>query len=407
MTSQAQLSNLLQLINVGTSNNSGNGDPLRVCFQKDNSNALALAGAISTNFVFTGNTTLAYGAQPTVTLNGVTNNVAWFSIGVPQGPPATNAVYPTATFTLLDTNPIVFSGSNYLGLFTNVYKYTLNVPEVGAGGLNLTGTSNEVENLYYSQDNMNWFQVTNNPCLLTNMTGVYLSVSGQSGTNAGEVILTGVQNPAYIGANVDLSAEIVHVADGGVTNLAVNFETVQAMIYNATANGWSAQGGGIAYAPYGSNVCQLVSSTLTFSRGLTFISSGTNWQLSLQTTNLPLGGVLVESTNLTLSGGGFQAFTGGYSVATNAGVVTFTIPKANVAGSYGFFQVGTIAFDGMMIWPWLALQSGIAFATNTIATASSSTFGFGAGLMTCDTNYLYLSVGTNAWRRIAIPTNTW
>jgi len=43
----------------------------------------------------------------------------------------------------------------------------------------------------------------------------------------------------------------------------------------------------------------------------------------------------------------------------------------------------------------------------TIATSTNSTFGRGAGLITGDTNYIYISVGTNAWRRISVPTNTW
>ena len=34
-------------------------------------------------------------------------------------------------------------------------------------------------------------------------------------------------------------------------------------------------------------------------------------------------------------------------------------------------------------------------------------FGDGAGLLAGDTNYLYVSVATNLWRRISIPTNTW
>jgi len=49
----------------------------------------------------------------------------------------------------------------------------------------------------------------------------------------------------------------------------------------------------------------------------------------------------------------------------------------------------------------------LLLAPGTIATSTNSTFGRGAGLMTGDTNYIYISVGTNAWRRISVPTNTW
>jgi len=37
----------------------------------------------------------------------------------------------------------------------------------------------------------------------------------------------------------------------------------------------------------------------------------------------------------------------------------------------------------------------------------SSTFGYGAGLLACDSNNLYVSIGTNIWSRINLQTNTW
>lgn len=49
----------------------------------------------------------------------------------------------------------------------------------------------------------------------------------------------------------------------------------------------------------------------------------------------------------------------------------------------------------------------LLLAPATITTSTNSTFGHGAGLLTGDTNYLYISVGTNAWRRIGVPTNGW
>jgi len=43
----------------------------------------------------------------------------------------------------------------------------------------------------------------------------------------------------------------------------------------------------------------------------------------------------------------------------------------------------------------------------TVTNSTNSTFGYKAGLLALDTNYLYFSIGSNTWRRIAIPTNTW
>ncbi len=53
------------------------------------------------------------------------------------------------------------------------------------------------------------------------------------------------------------------------------------------------------------------------------------------------------------------------------------------------------------------LQTNTLLVSNTITAATNSTFGYGAGLLSFDPNYIYISIGTNTWRRISIPTNTW
>lgn len=58
----------------------------------------------------------------------------------------------------------------------------------------------------------------------------------------------------------------------------------------------------------------------------------------------------------------------------------------------------------------LGVPSSILFTTNgvfeynlqTITNSTDSTFGYGAGLMLWDTNYVYVSVGTNLWKRTAL-----
>ena len=55
---------------------------------------------------------------------------------------------------------------------------------------------------------------------------------------------------------------------------------------------------------------------------------------------------------------------------------------------------------------YLATNSPLVFS-NTVGHSTNSTFGYGAGLLACDTNWVYVSIATNTWRRISIPTNTW
>jgi hypothetical protein len=127
----------------------------------------------------------------------------------------------------------------------------------------------------------------------------------------------------------------------------------------------------------------------------------TNFLLTIAQTNLSTGWFLQQSTNLSLTAG-FTLWTN-YTAVTNSGLVTLTIP--NTAPVAFFRVVNSISFASSFFVP-LGVPE-IAYVTNTITHSTNSTYGYGAGLMDCDTNYIYVSVGTNAWRRLAIPTNTW
>jgi hypothetical protein len=52
----------------------------------------------------------------------------------------------------------------------------------------------------------------------------------------------------------------------------------------------------------------------------------------------------------------------------------------------------------------LTVNNGIFSAPYTVTNSTDSTFGFGAGLLRWDTNYLYVSVGTNLWKRVALSS---
>ena len=55
----------------------------------------------------------------------------------------------------------------------------------------------------------------------------------------------------------------------------------------------------------------------------------------------------------------------------------------------------------------VATVSLVLLTPKTITSYTNSTFGYGAGMFCADTNYLYLSTGTNRWRRLAWETNAW
>ena len=52
----------------------------------------------------------------------------------------------------------------------------------------------------------------------------------------------------------------------------------------------------------------------------------------------------------------------------------------------------------------LALSNIISLAPTTVANATNTTWSQGAGLVCVDTNYVYVSVGTNRWKRVAVST---
>lgn len=52
--------------------------------------------------------------------------------------------------------------------------------------------------------------------------------------------------------------------------------------------------------------------------------------------------------------------------------------------------------------PFLSASPNMFFLIPTTVTNSTdSTYGYGAGLICLDTNYIYFSVGTNQWKRVA------
>jgi hypothetical protein len=145
----AQVSNQLNLVNVGTGGNTGTGDPLRTAFQKINTNLLTIAAAIDalpagssvTNIVFTNTTTLPAGSSVTVTNLGVVGGIAFFSSASPLARPERPAhreripsrlTAPRMRFILQRKSPcltpILILPPAIIGRFTNVVQVRINAP---------------------------------------------------------------------------------------------------------------------------------------------------------------------------------------------------------------------------------------------------------------------------------------
>jgi len=96
-------------------------------------------------------------------------------------------------------------------------------------------------------------------------------------------------------------------------------------------------------------------------------------------------------TNYTYTGT-YLSSLGGTSTGS---VAVYALASPELNGRFNQFKSQSFEFEKVRLVP------------STVTNSGSSTYGLGAGLIGADTNYLYISVGNNAWRRIAIPTNTW
>lgn len=147
--------------------------------------------------------------------------------------------------------------------------------------------------------------------------------------------------------------------------------------------------------------------------GLGFSVSGTNLIVKAAQTNLTAGYTMQMSTNVTLSpNNGFTTFTNILGFSTNSGIVSFTNAiKSSIPTA--FYRIlsssssSSSAFYVPVSLPYVVFGTNSNYPTLTVTHSTNSTFGYGAGLIACDTNYIYVSVGTNAWNRISISTNTW
>ena len=51
-----------------------------------------------------------------------------------------------------------------------------------------------------------------------------------------------------------------------------------------------------------------------------------------------------------------------------------------------------------------SMAAVLQLTPRTVTNASDSTWGNGSGLVCCDSNYVYVSVGSNVWKRVALSS---
>jgi hypothetical protein len=355
------------------------GDPWSTAASKLNSMLSYLFNRLGTNapFGFTNTTTLAAGSSATVTNVGTVNGIAYFQLGIPQGLPGTNtvtayvftnSVLSSSSYVLTNINPLYCNGSNFIGSFSQLYKYSLVLPNTGSG---LSPGVNLVESLIISTNGgTSWF--TNDATTVAIWTNVLVSVVGDNNTNyAGAITLYGLDHPEVYGRTNTSEGQYWTFDDPVNDQNPVTLAYLKTYIANATGLSWQLIGNHYVYAPYGqTNIDMAIS--MAGGGWITSIKPvSTNWVLTA--TNIIPGYQLQISTNLSLTYG--WSSPGTYTTTTNlysaTNQWTFTIPKANIPASYAFFRLATFKSVSTTIYPPLVLKSATVWTSNAWSDALS------------------------------------
>jgi len=371
-------------------------------------------GPVITNFIFTA-TNLPAGSAATVVVTGVTNGIAYVFQGIPAAAPNTNTitaynftnqVLSSRQIPVYTTNyafwDVASHGSNFLGRFAGVVDWRLNggddagnppIPMPVKLMASFSGSNSwfELTNSFVTQSNISLSIVTNGP-----------SQSGGHQVNGGYCTIYTLDHwELYKKDNVfdyQTLRRNTPPVDGADLVTKSYVDAAIAFAINSAFNlGTDSQGiSHYKYSVMGSEVVDLVG--VFKSVQITgCVSDGLgNVVLSIPVTNLVAGWQLQTTTNIALGGPGFTTFTN-YAAVTNTGVLNLTVAMTQPQ----------LFFRGIRIYG-VAMKIG---SNLPVDHSTNSTFGMGAGLIVQSqiggTNYIVFSTGTNAWGRVAVPTNTW
>lgn len=354
-----------------------------------------------TNFVLTA-TNLPAGSAATVTNLGSSGGIAYFQIGVPQGATGaagtntinyynlSNAVVSSQTFLALNTN-FNFALSNSIGKFTNIYSVTVNAVEVGGGGV--ATPSAAAYGILFSTNGTSY-----QPTLPAAPNVLWLSVTSAV-AGAGGVKVTCITHPEARGNTNDLTGQTTFVNPATDGKSPVTLAQMNAAIANATS-GLQYDGLWYYFAPNGNRLLEMQIPAVLFATNLSIAidGTGTNWAVSLAATNFVKGWQFQMSTNLALLTG-FQLFTN-YTLSTNSGVATFTVPMYATPNTYAFFRVAAPQLGALKSDYAHAFVLGTLYPSNTWNLAVI-TNGMAAGdIITVNSNGLKL---VDVWLSNSVP----
>ena len=321
-----------------------------------------------------------------VTLVGVTNGIAYYAVLVPAGttPTVTNTtqLFSSTYITTLTNWAGGFTGSNFIGSFSNIYSADLEPPFIGGGG---TAVPTQIsETLVLSTNNgTSWYYATNQSNFPLWQSNVLVSVVGDANTNYGTLTLSGYTDPSQYGVVVSLQGRELQIGNAVNANDATPLAQVQNLIAVAMASGWQGTSDTnghphLTYSQSGQPVFDMSGFNL-WVRINGFQRSGTNFLLNTYATNFIAGWQLQNSTNLAGALSGFTTYTN-YTLTTNSGLVTFTIP---MQPGVMFFRIIAIQTPAITAYAPITDYAPTIIPSNSwavsyaLATNSLAPFNFG------------------------------
>jgi len=368
---------------------------------------LSGGGGSGAAITFTNTVTLAPGASAYCVNYGSTPNV--FQLGLPTGlqggngapgAPGTNfvqvfsnSVLSSQQFTIFASNYWTFASSNYVGRFTNGWtSISFNGGQAGGGGLSFP--TNVFEQIWASTNGTSgWFVLTN----FNNVTNTYsLAVVGAGG-GLGSIVIQTIDHPENIGRTNGFYGQFTQFSDPLEPQDAATKNYVDLTEQNMVAGQWQNTTDTNGYfhqivSHFGGTAFDIGFPTVTLYNSLSLDGTGTNLLLAIPQTNLPSAFVISSSTNLSLLNG-WTTYTN-YTISTNAGVVTFTIPIYPTQPEM-FFWPRTAAIPTANLYAPLTIGNAFSLWVQTNTPTISDLGNQKGGRMWCSNGFFYLTGSTN------------
>ena len=232
---------------------------------------------------------------------------------------------------------------------------------------------------------------------------IYSGSISASSINATNISATGNVTGTHLGNGAGLSSIVTSITAG--SGISIN-STTGAVTITATGGG----GSGGSYIVGGNNYANTVANTAGGSNSFVISAGPTN---SSVFTGLENGILLIRNGNTASSLGGTIAITSAGSVNINSRDSAQSV-NINTAGTTNMATVNVQALNStsniqgnasiFAFYRFVAQAGGQAsFNAPLFAPAASTSTGT-TGDITWNANYIYVCVGTNSWKRVALTT---